>query len=77
MEALGKRVLLRGKGKRLARAVKTLHERHQLILALYYQEKLTLKEIGLVLGVLNHGFASFIPGLSSRLRAARIPEDQG
>jgi len=35
----------------LARAIDTLEERYRLILALYYQENLRLKEIGLILGV--------------------------
>ncbi len=35
----------------LANAIESLDERHKLILALYYQEKLKLKEIGIVLGI--------------------------
>ncbi len=35
----------------LADAIESLDERHKLILALYYQEKLKLKEIGLMLGI--------------------------
>ena len=37
--------------QRLAEAIKTLPERDQLLLSLYYREELNLKEIGQVLGV--------------------------
>ncbi|MEX1198407.1 MAG: RNA polymerase sigma factor FliA [Pseudohongiellaceae bacterium] len=44
--------LFQGEGKkRLAEAIETLPEREKQLLALYYQEDLNLKEIGLVLGV--------------------------
>jgi RNA polymerase sigma factor for flagellar operon FliA len=55
--------------ERLARAIKTLPERHQQILALYYQEKLTLKEIGLVLGVTESRVCQLHSRIISRLRA--------
>lgn len=37
--------------QRLIEAIKTLPERHQLLLSLYYYENLTFKEIGEVLGI--------------------------
>lgn len=37
--------------RQLVAAIKTLSEREQVLLSLYYQDELTMKEIGLVLGV--------------------------
>ena len=51
-EAAPLEALLAGEEKELlAGAVDRLPERQRLVLALYYQEEMTLKEIGLVLGV--------------------------
>jgi RNA polymerase sigma factor for flagellar operon FliA len=44
-------ILAREEKEILARAIDTLEDRYRLILALYYQENLKLKEIGLILGV--------------------------
>lgn len=57
----------------LARAIESLNEKDRLVLALYYQEEMTLKEIGRVLGVSEsrvcqlHGKA--IARLRERIRA--------
>ncbi len=44
-------IIAREEKEILARAIDSLEERYRLVLALYYQENLKLKEIGLVLGV--------------------------
>ena len=54
----------------LAEAIKRLPERYQQLLSLYYQEGLTLKEIGLVLGVTESRVCQLHAQILSRLRTA-------
>ncbi|MGI0115289.1 RNA polymerase sigma factor FliA [Zooshikella sp. RANM57] len=53
----------------LARAIQTLPEREQLVLALYYDEELNLKEIGQVLGVSESRVSQIHSQAAMRLRA--------
>ncbi|MGQ9497953.1 MAG: sigma-70 family RNA polymerase sigma factor [Desulfotomaculales bacterium] len=53
----------------LAEAVKRLEERDRLVLALYYQESLTLKEIGRVLGVTESRVCQLHSKAVGKLRA--------
>ncbi len=53
----------------LVEAIKTLPEREQLILSLYYDEELNLKEIGAVLGVSESRVSQIHPQAAHRLRA--------
>ncbi len=53
----------------LAEAIKTLPEREQLILALYYDEELNLKEIGAVLGVSESRVSQLHSQAAMRLRS--------
>ncbi|MAS24134.1 MAG: RNA polymerase sigma factor FliA [Oceanospirillaceae bacterium] len=53
----------------LAEAIKTLPEREQLVLALYYDEELNLKEIGAVLGVSESRVSQLHSQAAHRLRA--------
>lgn len=55
--------------ERLADAVDKLPERQRLVLALYYQEEMTLKEIGLVLGVSESRVCQLHAQALARLRA--------
>lgn len=55
--------------EKLAVAIAALPERQQQLLALYYQEELTLKEIGLVLGVTESRVCQLHSRIISRLRA--------
>lgn len=52
----------------LAAAITKLPERHQQLLALYYQEGLTLKEVGLVLGVSESRVCQLHARILARLR---------
>jgi RNA polymerase sigma factor for flagellar operon FliA len=52
----------------LAGAIKTLPEREQLVLALYYDEELNLKEIGAVLGVSESRVSQLHSQAAHRLR---------
>ncbi|EEG76505.1 sigma-70 family RNA polymerase sigma factor [Dethiobacter alkaliphilus] len=56
--------------QRLAEAIGQLPERHQQLLALYYQEDLTLKEVGLVLGVTESRVCQLHARIIARLRTA-------
>ncbi|MCW3488726.1 sigma-70 family RNA polymerase sigma factor [Dethiobacter alkaliphilus] len=56
--------------QRLAEAIGQLPERHQQLLALYYQEDLTLKEVGLVLGVTESRVCQLHARIITRLRTA-------
>lgn len=58
----------------LAGAVDRLPERQRLVLALYYQEELTLKEIGLVLGVSESRVCQLHAQALARLRAIMVKE---
>ncbi|WP_300433595.1 RNA polymerase sigma factor FliA [uncultured Thalassolituus sp.] len=53
----------------LAEAIKLLPEREQLVLALYYDEELNLKEIGAVLGVSESRVSQLHSQATHRLRA--------
>jgi len=53
----------------LAEAIKGLPEREQLVLALYYDEELNLKEIGAVLGVSESRVSQLHSQAAARLRA--------
>ena len=55
--------------RRLIEAIKTLPERDQLLLNLYYQEELNLKEIGKVLGVSESRVSQLHAQAATRLRA--------
>ena len=55
--------------KHLAEAIQTLPEREQLILALYYDEELNLKEIGAVLGVSESRVSHLHTQAALRLRS--------
>jgi len=55
--------------QRLQEAISKLPERYQQLLALYYQEELTLKEVGLVLGVSESRVCQLHAQIISRLRA--------
>ncbi|TGG95959.1 RNA polymerase sigma factor FliA [Natronospirillum operosum] len=53
----------------LAEAIKTLPEREQLILSLYYDEELNLKEIGVILGVSESRVSQIHSQAAHRLRS--------
>ncbi|MEK9765088.1 MAG: sigma-70 family RNA polymerase sigma factor, partial [Thalassolituus sp.] len=55
--------------KHLAEAISLLPEREQLVLALYYDEELNLKEIGAVLGVSESRVSQLHSQATHRLRA--------
>lgn len=55
--------------RHLAQAISTLPERERLVLALYYDEELNLKEIGLVLGVSESRVSQIHSQAAQRLRA--------
>jgi len=55
--------------KQLAQAIATLPEREQLVLALYYDEELNLKEIGAVLEVSESRVSQIHSQAAHRLRA--------
>ncbi len=55
--------------QQLARMISTLPERERLVLALYYDEELNLKEIGLVLGVSESRVSQIHSQAALRLRA--------
>ncbi|MGB1092990.1 MAG: sigma-70 family RNA polymerase sigma factor, partial [Oceanobacter sp.] len=54
---------------RLVEAIKGLPEREQLILSLYYDEELNLKEIGAVLGVSESRVCQLHSQAAARLKA--------
>jgi RNA polymerase sigma factor for flagellar operon FliA len=54
----------------LARAITTLPERTQTVLALYYQEQCTQSEIGQILGVTEARICQILGEATVRLRAA-------
>jgi len=55
--------------QQLAAAIETLPEREQLVLSLYYDEELNLKEIGAVLGVSESRICQIMGAATTRLRA--------
>ncbi|MDK2779530.1 MAG: RNA polymerase sigma factor FliA [Pseudomonadota bacterium] len=55
--------------RQLAEAIRTLPEREQLVLALYYDEELNLKEIGAVLGVSESRVSQLHSQAAHRLRS--------
>ena len=59
----------------LAKAISQLPERERLVLALYYNEELNLKEIGIVLGVSESRVSQIHSQAAMRLRT-RMPEWQ-
>lgn len=61
--------------RHLAEAIKTLSEREQLVLSLYYDEELNLKEIGAVLGVSESRVSQLHSQAASRLRARLVEKD--
>ena len=54
----------------VASAIKNLPERHQLVLALYYQEERTLREIGTILDISESRVCQIHAEAIHRLRAA-------
>ena len=60
--------------EQLTAAIETLPEREKLLLALYYQEELNLKEIGAVLGVTESRVCQLHSQAVSRLRARLAPD---
>ncbi|PXX96419.1 RNA polymerase sigma factor FliA [Halomonas sp. LBP4] len=60
--------------RRLVEAIEALPEREKLLMALYYQEELNLKEIGAVLGVTESRVCQLHGQAVSRLRA-RLRDD--
>ncbi|NLM47073.1 MAG: FliA/WhiG family RNA polymerase sigma factor [Firmicutes bacterium] len=63
------RIISEEEKERLAAAIAALPERYQQLLALYYQEGLTLKEVGLVLGITESRVCQLHSRIISRLRA--------
>ena len=62
---------LRGELKeRIADAIETLPERERLVMTLYYVEELTMREIGLSLGVVESRVSQIHASAVLRLRAA-------
>lgn len=55
--------------EQLAQAITTLSEREQLVMSLYYQEELNLKEIGAVLSVSESRVSQILSEASLRLRS--------
>jgi len=55
--------------RQLAGAISALPERERLVLALYYDEELNLKEIGLVLGVSESRVSQIHSQAALRLRS--------
>lgn len=55
--------------QQLATAIETLPEREQLVLSLYYDEELNLKEIGAILGVSESRICQILGAATTRLRA--------
>ncbi len=60
----------------VARAVERIPEREQHVLALYYQESMTLKEIGAVLGVTESRVCQIHSQAMARVRAAVLRETE-
>ena len=60
--------------EQLAKAIGKLGERHQQVLQLYYQEDLTLKDIGYVLSVTESRVCQILSEATLRLRAMLNPE---
>jgi RNA polymerase sigma factor for flagellar operon FliA len=67
--------------ERLTKAINGLRERERLVLTLFYYEKTTMKEIGLILGVLpsrvSQIHASAVLHLRARLAAATTEQPRG
>lgn len=62
------RLIAEEEKERLAAAVELLPERHRQLLSLYYREDLTLKEVGLVLGVSESRVCQLHARILARLR---------
>ena len=60
--------------EQLGAAIGKLGERHQQVLQLYYQEDLTLKDIGYVLSVTESRVCQILSEATLRLRAMLNPE---
>jgi RNA polymerase sigma factor for flagellar operon FliA len=56
--------------KRLAEAIAGLPERERLVMTLYYYEEMTMREIGLALGVVESRVSQIHASAVSRLRGA-------
>jgi RNA polymerase sigma factor for flagellar operon FliA len=56
--------------QRLADAIEELPEKERMVLTLYYYEELTMKEIGLTLGVVESRVSQIHSSAVVRLRAA-------
>ncbi len=63
------------KRRQLVDGIEALPEREKLLMALYYQEELNLKEIGVVLGVTESRVCQLHSQAVSRLRARLAEED--
>jgi DNA-directed RNA polymerase specialized sigma24 family protein len=61
----------------LARVVSELPEKEQQVLALYYFEELTMKEVGAVLGLGSRACRRFIPGGGAAAGAAGRVDEGG
>jgi RNA polymerase sigma factor for flagellar operon FliA len=63
---------------RLARAISELPERERMVLTLYYYEEMTMREVGLALGVVESRISQVHASAMVRLRAAlRVPRSAG
>lgn len=59
----------------LRTAIGELKERERLILALYYDQELTLKEIGAVLSISESRASQILSAIAKKLRSVMAPED--
>ena len=60
--------------QRLMDAIEELPEKERMVLTLYYYEELTMKEIGLTLGVVESRVSQIHSSAVLRLRSALRPE---
>jgi RNA polymerase sigma factor FliA len=67
------RYLDREMRERLTKAINELPERERLIMTLYYYEETTMKEIGLILGVVESRVSQMHASAVSHLRARLVP----
>lgn len=58
--------------QRLAEAIETLPEKERLVVSLYYHEELTMKEIGVVLGVVESRVSQIHTAAVLKLRVAMV-----
>lgn len=65
-----RQILLKQLGSKLAEAIRELSEKEQLVLSLYYNEELTMKEIGAVLDYTESRISQIHSGAVIKLRAS-------